>query len=218
MNSRINIILADDHRIFRDGLKSLLTEHEDLRIIGEASDGLELLALLIKLKPDLVIMDITMPSLSGIEVAARITDQYPDIRILMLSMHTHEEYVVNAIKAGARGYLSKDTSGEELLDAIRTICQGGEYFGKLVSETFIRNYIRRYRIEEEWIESKMLTNRELELLKLIAVGQSNKQIADRLCISTKTVDCHKSNILQKLKLKNTAELVLFAVKNKIIEI
>jgi DNA-binding NarL/FixJ family response regulator len=98
MTSRINIILADDHRIFRDGLKSLLTEHDDLRIIGEASDGLELMALLIKLKPDLVIMDITMPSLSGIEVATRITDQYPDIRILMLSMHTHEEYVVNAIK------------------------------------------------------------------------------------------------------------------------
>jgi DNA-binding NarL/FixJ family response regulator len=218
MIPRIKIILADDHRIFRDGLKSLLTDADFIDVIGEASGGQELLDLLTTLTPDIVIVDITMPGLSGIEVANRISCRYPDIRILVLSMHTHEEFVINAIKAGAKGYLSKDTSRDELLDAIRILYHGGECFGKLVSETFMKSYVRKVRSESVLLENKILTHRELELLKLVATGLSNQEIAERLFISPKTVDCHKGNIMQKLKLKNTAEMVLYAVKNKLIEV
>jgi DNA-binding NarL/FixJ family response regulator len=137
---------------------------------------------------------------------------------MVLSMHTGEEFVMNAIRAGVKGYLSKDTSREELLEAIRVIHEGGEWYSRLVSDQFLRSYIRKYKAETGLIENRSLTSRELELLKLFTTGLTNKEIADKLFISTKTVDCHKNNIMQKLKLKNTAEMVLYAVKNKIIEV
>lgn len=143
---------------------------------------------------------------------------YPDIRIMILSMHTSEEFVINAIKAGVNGYLSKDTSREELLEAISIIHEGGECYSKLVSESIMKSYVKKYKTEQNLVENKTLTQREIEILKLAAGGLSNKEIADKLFISNKTVDCHKNNIVQKLKLKNTAEMVLYAVKNKIIEI
>lgn len=214
----IKVILVDDHQIFRHGLMALLAESGWIEIIGEASGGCELLELLKTSDPDLIIMDITMPGLSGIDVSRQVSALYPDIRIMVLSMHTSEEFVLNAIKAGVKGYLSKDTSREELLDAIRVIHEGGESYSKLVSEHFLRSYIKKYKIEAEFLETRSLTQRELELLKLAASGFSNKEIAEKLFISIKTVDCHKNNIMQKLKLKNTAELVLYAVKNKIIEV
>jgi DNA-binding NarL/FixJ family response regulator len=214
----IKIILVDDHRIFRDGLKSLLSEVDFIEVIGEASGGEKLLGMLKSLKPDLVILDISMKGLSGIEVSAQINTLYPDIKLMILSMHTSEEFVINAIKAGVNGYLSKDTSREELLDAIKIIYEGGECYSKLVSENFLKSYVKKYKSEQSLLENKVLTQREIEILKLAAVGLTNKEIADKLFISTKTVDCHKNNIVQKLKLKNTAEMVLYAVKNKIIEI
>jgi DNA-binding NarL/FixJ family response regulator len=215
---KIRIVLIDDHRIFRDGLKSLLSETDFIDIIGEASGGTELLQLLKSLQPDLLIMDITMPGLSGIEVSSQISLLHPEIRIMILSMHTNEEFVINAIKAGVKGYLSKDTSREELLDAIKIIYEGGECYSKLISDNFLKSYIKKYKAETNILENKTLTQRELELLRLAATGLSNKEIADKLFISIKTVDCHKNNIMQKLKLKNTAELVLYAVKNKLIEV
>lgn len=218
MMPKIEIVLVDDHRIFRDGLKSLLTEIDYIKIIGEASAAAELLDLLLEIRPDLIIMDITMPGLSGIEVSRHIAGLYPDIRVMILSMHTNEEFVINAIKAGVKGYLSKDTSREELLDAIKIIYQGGECFSKQISETFLKSHIKKYRTELIYPENKTLTNRELEILKLASSGLSNKEMAEKLFISIKTVDSHKNNIMQKLKLKNTAEMVLFAIKNKIIEV
>ena len=144
--------------------------------------------------------------------------QYPEIRTMILSMHTSEEFVISAIQAGVKGYLSKDTSREELLDAIKIIYQGGECYSRLVSDNFLKSYARKYKSELIIHENKVLTNRELELLKLASAGLSNREIAEKLFISTKTVDCHKNNIMQKLQLRNTAEMVLFAVKNKIIEV
>jgi DNA-binding NarL/FixJ family response regulator len=214
----IKIVLVDDHRIFRDGLKSLLSEANFIEVIGEATDGNELYKLLKSLKPDLVIMDISMKGPSGIDVSAQIAASYPEIKVMILSMHTNEEFVINAIKAGVKGYLSKDTSGEELLDAIKIIYEGGEWYSKLVSDNFMKNYAKKFKAEQSLLENKTLTQREIEILKLAATGHTNKEIADKLFISTKTVDCHKNNIVQKLKLKNTAEMVLYAVKNKIIEI
>ena len=204
--------------IFRDGIKSLLSEMDYIDIIGEASGGLELLELLKTIVPDLIIVDITMPGLSGIEVSKQISCQYPQIRTMILSMHTSEEFVISAIQAGVKGYLSKDTSREELLDAIKIIYQGGECYSRLVSDNFLKSYARKYKSELIIHENKALTNRELELLKLASAGLSNKEIAEKLFISTKTVDCHKNNIMQKLQLRNTAEMVLYAIKNKIIEV
>jgi DNA-binding NarL/FixJ family response regulator len=147
-----------------------------------------------------------------------LTASSPDVRIIILSMHTDEEFVISAIQAGVKGYLSKDASKEELLEAIKIIHEGGECYSKMISDSFLKSYARKYKAEQSLVENKTLTQREMEILKLAAVGQSNKEIADRLFISHKTVDCHKNNIVQKLKLKNTAEMVLYAVKNKIIEV
>lgn len=215
---KIKIILVDDHRIFRDGLKSLLSEVDFIDVIGEASGGKELLEILKTLKPDLLIVDISMKDMSGIEVSKHIVAIYPEIKIMILSMHTNEEFVINAVKAGVNGYLSKDASKEELLEAIKIINQGGECYSKLVSDSFLKSYVKKYKTEHNLLENKTLTQRELEILKLASGGLSNKEIADKLFISIKTVDCHKNNIVQKLKLKNTAEMVLYAVKNKIIEV
>ncbi len=216
--NKIKIVLVDDHRLFLDGIKSLLSEVECIDIIGEASGGHEVLELLTTLKPDLVMMDISMKGLSGIEASKKITALYPEIKIIILSMHTNEEFVFNAIKAGAKGYLSKDTSKEDLLDAIQIIQAGGECYSTLISDNFMKSYIKKLKAGQNLTENKCLTQREIEILKLAVVGLSNKEIADKLFISTKTVDSHKNNIMQKLKLKNTAEMVLYAVKNKIIEV
>jgi DNA-binding NarL/FixJ family response regulator len=216
--TKINIILADDHRIFRDGIKSLLSDIDIINIIGEASSGIELLNMLKTHKPDVVIVDISMPGLSGIEASRQIADLYPEVKIMILSMHTNEEFVINSIKAGAKGYLPKDTSKEELLEAIKTLNEGGEYYSKLVSDNFLKSYIKKIKVENSLMEHEELTQREIEILKLAASGIGNKEIADQLFISMKTVDAHKNHIMQKLKLKNTAEMVLYAVKNKIIEV
>ncbi len=218
MKLNIKIILTDDHRIFRDGIKSLLSENEDIQIVGEASDGYELLEMLKVNTPDIVIMDISMPKISGIEVAKHISALYPEVGILILSMHTNEEFVISSIKAGAQGYLPKDTSKEELLKAVHVIYDGGEYYSKNVSDNFLKSYVRRFKAEQNLKENDDLTKREIEILQLAAGGMSNKEIADKLFISQKTVDAHKNHIMQKLKLKNTAELVIYAIKNKIIEL
>ena len=216
--TKIKTILTDDHRIFRDGIKSLLSDSDFIDIIGEASSGKELLEILKTIKPDVIIVDITMQGLSGIEVSKEISLLYPEIKIIILSMHTNEEFVINSIKAGVKGYLPKDTSKEELLNAIKVIYDGGEYYSKLVSDNFLKSYIKKIKVEQKLIDNEELTIREIEILKLAASGTSNKEIADKLYISTKTVDAHKNHIMQKLKLKNTAEMVLYAVKNKIIEV
>ena len=215
--NKIKIILADDHRIFREGIKYFL-ENEQMEVIAEASSGLELLELLQTKKPDIVIVDITMPGLSGIDVSKQITELYPEIKIMMLSMHTEEEFVINSVKAGAKAYLPKETSKEELLEAVKVLYNGGEYYSKLISDKFLKSFVKKVKVDQNLQENDALTTREIEILKLAASGISNKEIADMLSISIKTVDAHKNHIMQKLKLKNTAELVLFALRNNIIEL
>ncbi len=218
MTKKITLILADDHRIFRDGMKALLSDQTDIEILSEASDGQQLLDYLKHNTADLIIMDITMPGLSGIEVTKKISGLYPEIKVMILSMHTNEEFVFNAIQAGARAYLPKDTSKAELLEAIRLTASGNEYYSKSISENFMRNFIKKTRTENHLIVNEDLTLREIEILKLVASGITHKEIAEMLFISPKTVDAHKNHIMQKLKLKNTAELVLYAVSHKIIEV
>lgn len=215
----IKIMLADDHQIFRDGIKSLLSDEPDMEVIAEASNSGELLSMLKISKPDILILDITMPAISGIELTKIITAEYPEIKILILSMHKNNDFVVNAMINGAKGYLPKDTSRKELLDAICTIAQGEEYLGKLISASILRSYIRKTHTGFERTEKDdQLTMREIEIIKMAGQGMLNKEIAEKLFISVRTVDSHKNHIMNKLKLKSTAELIIYGIKNKIIDI
>ncbi|MEI6124091.1 MAG: response regulator transcription factor [Bacteroidota bacterium] len=216
---KITIILADDHQIFRDGIKSLLSDEENLEVIAQASHGEELLSLLKVHKPQVLVLDITMPKTSGIELAKIITEQYPEVNILILSMHKNEDFVVSAMINGAKGYLPKDTSRKELLEAINTIAQGEEYLGKLISSNILKSYIKKSRSGfERTDKEETLTQREKEIIAQVGAGLMNKEIADKLFISVRTVDSHKNHIMSKLKIKSTAELIIYGIKNKIIEI
>lgn len=215
---KIKLIIADDHKIFLDGIKSLLCEDDKFEIIATASSGEELLELLSSHSPDIVITDITMKGINGIEVTRIITELYPTIKVLILSMHSTEEFVLNAAKVGADGYLPKDSSIEELIEAIETINDGKQFYAKNVRDFFLSHYIKRFRVEQEIIEKSDLTNRELEILKLVATGMTNREIAEKLIISQRTVDAHKNHIMQKLKLKSSAELIIYSIKNKLVEV
>jgi len=217
---KIKIILVDDHQLVRDGIKALLTGIPDLEIIGEASGAGELFRELENLKPDLLIMDISLPEISGIEITKKICNEYTGINVLILSMYNNEEFIFNSLKAGARGYLPKNTSRDELLEAIYTINRGEEFFGESISKIMLKSYVKRATNEDQ-PENKthaVLTNREIEILKLYVEGLINKEISDKLDISIRTVETHKNHIMRKLGLKSTVELVKFAIRNKIAEI
>jgi len=209
---KINIVLVDDHQMFRDGVKSVLSDEENIEIVGEVGSGKDLYELLKNETPDLIITDISMPDISGIEVAKHISENYPDIKILMLSMHSNEEFITKALSVGANGYLPKDTSMSELLEAINSIYKGENYFNKSISDTILKSLMNKPKDKEE---NKSLTKREKEIINLVVEGLSNKEIAEKLCISIRTVDSHKNNIMQKLGLKSSVELVKYAIKNNL---
>jgi DNA-binding NarL/FixJ family response regulator len=215
---KIKIILVDDHKIFLDGLIALLNNVNNIEIVGTVTSGEQLIELINLISCDVIITDITMNGMSGIELTKLLSKNYPQLKVLILSMHSNEEFVLNAVKSGAAGYLPKDVSFEELVEAINKIANGDQYFYKDISENFFINYINRFKNEQKLLEDEELTQREIEVLKLLAIGLSNKEIADKLFISIKTVDTHRSHIMQKLHLKNSAEIVLFAIRNKLIEL
>jgi len=214
---KIKIILTDDHQLFRDGIKSLLQTTQHIEIVGEASKGKKLLELLKQSTPDILILDITLPDISGIEITRQVSHDYPHLKVLILSMHNEDEFVINALKAGAKGYLPKDISKHELLEAIKTIYEGKEYFSKTISETFFKKFVQRTRIGLQG-ENPILTPRETEVVKLVAEGLKNQQIADKLFISVRTVDAHKNNIMKKLNLKSNIDIVKFAIKYELIKL
>lgn len=214
---QIKIILTDDHQLFRDGIKSLLNDTKNISVIDEAGDEIELFKKIEKNLPDIIILDISLPGASGIDITKKITKQYPSIKILILSMHIEDEFVVNALEAGAKGYLPKDINKAELLEAIYTINKGEEYYSRNVSNIFLKKYIHRNNSGLEG-ENPILTNREIEIVKLVSEGLKNQQIAERLFISIRTVDAHKNNIMKKLKLNSTIEIVKFAIKNDLIKL
>lgn len=206
------IILADDHLMFRQGLKKILEEGSDLEIIGEANCGLDLLKLLQKLVPDLVILDISMPTLRGIEAVREIKYLRPNVKILILTMHKEREYLYQSVSVGADGYLLKEDADTELFSAIKTIQQGRIYISPTMADESKEDWARIARGEEAVPFGDPLTTRERQVLKLIAEGKSSKDIAALLFISVRTVERHRANIMGKLNLKKTADLVKYAIQ------
>ncbi|MCJ7593803.1 MAG: response regulator transcription factor [Desulfobacterales bacterium] len=204
------VVLADDHLLFRQGMKRLIEEIPDVEVIGEASDGMELLNLLRKVSPDLVILDISMPNLRGIEAAREIRMLYPRIKILVLTMHKSKEYLYHSISAGAQGYLLKEDSDVELLSAIETIRNGEVYITRSLAGELAEDLSQIYTGKVQILRDP-LTTREREILKLIAEGKTNNLIASFLFISVRTVEHHRAKIIEKLKLKKTADLVRYAI-------
>jgi len=210
---RIKIILLDDHQMFRDGVRSVISDEPDIEVVADIGCANELYDLLETVSVDLVITDITMPEISGIEVTEYLTKNYPGIKILILSMHSGEEFIIKALNAGASGYLPKETGIDELLEAIHQIFNGNHYFNKEISDTIVSSVLNKRETATRGIsKADELTKREKEILKLVVEGLTNKEIADRLFISIRTVDSHKNNMMNKLELKSTVELVKFAIK------
>ncbi len=208
------IIVADDHALFRQGLRRILEEIEGTVVLGEAKDGLELLKLLQASVPDLVILDISMPNLRGLEAIREIKSKDPGIKVLMLTMHKDKEYLYQALARGADGYLLKEGADAELYSAIERIKQGKIYVSPFLSNAFAEELANRgLKDLKAPAKGDALTAREREILKLIAEGKSNKEIGDLLFISARTVERHRANLMGKLDLKNTAELVKYAIEN-----
>lgn len=213
---RIQIFIADDHKLMRSGLRLLIEQQPDLSVVGEASDGREAVALAKSLLPDVVVMDISMPNLNGIEAAYQITHHRAETGVIMLSMHPDESYVLRALKAGAKGYLLKDSAESDLILAIRAIAGGKSFFSPAVSRVLLDDYVRKLKRSGAEDAYDLLTAREREVLQLVAEGKSNKDVANVLNLSVYTVETHRSNIMQKLRLKGVPELTLYAVRKGLI--
>jgi two-component system, NarL family, response regulator NreC len=213
---KIRILLADDHKLMRSGLRVLLEQQSDMAVVGEASDGREAVALAGSLKPDVVVMDIGMPNLNGIEAAHQMTQSFPEIAVVMLSMHSDESYVLRALKAGAKGYLLKDSAESDLIRAVKAVAESKSFFSPAVSKVLLDDYVRKLKRSGAEDAYDLLTPREREVLQLVAEGKSNKDIANMLNLSVYTVETHRSNIMEKLNLHGIPELILYAVRKGII--
>ena len=212
----IRILLADDHNIMRDGLRLLLERQPGFEIVGEASDGRQALSLAQEFRPDIAIIDIAMPGLNGIEATRRITEACPQTGVIILSMHFDESYVIRSLKAGARGYLLKDSARADLISAIRAVTQAKTYFSPKISQILQEDYMQELEQKHQDDSYDLLTDREREVLQLIAEGLANKEIANKLNLSVYTVDTHRSHILRKLNLHSVPEVILYAVRKNII--
>ncbi|MGD9579666.1 MAG: response regulator [Syntrophorhabdus sp.] len=211
MNS-YRLVLADDHIILRDGIKHMVHEKPDLEVVGEASNGLELLRLLNRKEADMILLDISMPGMRGLEAAQKIRGSHPEIKILILTMHKKRSYIRNALAAGVDGYLLKEAAtGDELFEAITSVRKGGRYISKSLSGELTSEMITFYQGGREH-SKEVLTTREKEVLKLVAEGRESKEIADLLCISIYTVNNHRANIIRKLGMRKTADLVKYAIQ------
>lgn len=209
------IALVDDHKLFREGLKILLSNLKEVEKVLEAEDGKGFLELIEKEMPDLVLMDIEMPNLDGIDATQEAMEKYPDLKIIALSMYGDDAYYYRMIDAGAKGFLLKNSDFDQVKEAIETVLEGSNYF----SEELLYSLIKGFKSnQKQWSTGEELSDREIEILYLICKGMSNQEIADNLHISKRTVDNHRANILFKTNTKNTASLVVYAIKNKIVEI
>jgi len=213
---KLRILLADDHIVMRSGLRALLERQPNLEVVGESENGRETVELAASLGPDVVVMDVGMPILNGIEATKTIVTQRPATAVVILSMHADESYVMRALKAGARGYLLKDSAASDLISAIHAVSQNKSFFSPKVSRILAEDYVRVLKQKGAVDSYDLLTNREREILQLVAEGKANKEVATALNISPYTVETHRRHILEKLNLHNPAELILYAVRKGII--
>jgi len=208
--------VADDHTILRQGIKALLENQEEIEVVGEARDGREVIKISEELSPDVILMDIAMPGLNGLEATRRIKKKFPRVKVLVLTMYTHEEYIFQILNAGANGYLVKETAFHDLISAIKAVYRGEAFMSPSISKKVINNYIQVSQGKEEVHD--VLTTREREILQLIAEGNSNKEIAKTLFVSPKTVETHRTHIMDKLNIHNSTGLIKYAIRKGIIDL
>ena len=216
MGNKLSIVLADDHTILREGLRALLTADADFEVVAEARDGREAVRCVERLGPDLLLMDLSMPRMSGMDAIREIKKRYPETKIIALTVHKTEEYLLTTLKAGADGYVLKDATHDELIMAIKNVIGGKSYLSPGVSEKVIEGYLKGHVSARSLGSWESLSQREREVLKLIAEGFKNKEIAEDLCISLKTVEKHRANLMKKLDLHNAAALTVYAVEKGLV--
>ena len=212
----IRIVLADDHTVMRAGLRLLLEREPDFVVVGEADNGRAAVSLAEKEAPNVIVMDIGMPELNGIEAAHQIVSRHPRTNVIVLSMHSDESYVMRALKAGARAYLLKDSAQADLIRAVRAVTEGQSFFSPAISKLLLEDYVRQLKEKGEEDSYDLLTTREREILQLVAEGKSNKDIAAALHLSLYTVETHRAHILQKLGLHSVPDLILYAVRKGVV--
>jgi len=215
MSRNIRVLIADDHTLIRDGIKAILEDHADIIVVGEAEDGHEAVRLAHQLLPNVVLMDIAMPILNGLEATRQIIREHPEINVLVLTMYDHEEYFRQMIEVGASGYILKKAAASDLVSAIRAVNAGEAVLSPSITRLVLDNYLRRDN-NASTTENNILTPRELEVLQLIAEGKTSREIADILNLSIKTVQSHRSSIMQKLDLHDRGDLIKYAIQKKII--
>jgi two-component system, NarL family, response regulator NreC len=214
MNFRV--LIADDHGIVRQGLRALLEKSPDVSVVGEASDGRDAVRLAAELRPNIVVMDIAMPMLNGVDATSQILSRDPEIKVIILSMHSDESYILRALSAGAKGYLLKDSAEGDILPAVQTVAKGRPYFSPVIASTLLDEYLQTMKKNKVRDSYDLLSEREKEVLQLLAEGKSNKEVASVLNLSPYTIESHRTSLMQKLNLHNTAEIVLYAVRKNII--
>ncbi len=212
----IRVLIADDHDVVRAGLRFLLERQKDLEIVGEAANGRQMLELARQLNPSVIVTDIAMPQLNGIDAAAQVLHNDPGVKIIVLSMYADEEFIVRALTAGVKGYLLKDAVQADLVRAVRVVAEGRSFFSPAIAQTLAEDYVRQLQSKGVQDSYELLTEREREILQLLAEGKSNKEVAAVLNVSPYTVETHRMHLMQKLNLHNTAEIVLYAVRKKIV--
>lgn len=214
---RIRVVLVDDHTLLRDGIRAMLALSKEIEVVGEAGDGQAGIDLVAQIQPDVVLMDIAMPVLDGLEATRRIKDRFKKVKVLILTQHENREYVFPILKAGADGYVLKKAAGTELVSAIKAVHDGGTFLYPSVAKAVVEDYLRPDGTINDRRHSK-LTDREIEILKLVAEGKSNQEIADMLCLSVKTVTGHRTNIMEKLDIHSRTELVKYAIRTGLIQV
>ncbi|MEA4921062.1 MAG: response regulator transcription factor [Clostridiaceae bacterium] len=212
---KIQVFLADDHKILRESLVILLSQKDNIQVIGEAGDGQEAYRKIAELKPDVAVLDISIPRLNGLDLAARLRSEMPEVRTVILTMHKTEEYVAKALCSGVQGYVLKDNALEELIECIEKVYNGKMFLSQDVTGFVVDGFISSFR--DGGIQTEAISTREREILQLLAEGKTNRDISEELNLSIKTVETHRANIMRKLGLRNLADLVLYAVRNHIIQ-
>ena len=213
----INVVIADDHTIVRDGLRALLEANPEIKVVGDAANGRQVLKLVNELKPDVVIMDISMPELNGIDASRQILDTHPDVRVIILSMLGTADHVFHALQAGVRGYLLKESAGREVMEAVQAVYAGGMYFSRPITHTMVADYMQA-RVDTQSASLESLSMRENEILCLVVEGKTSAEIGRSLNLSPKTIESYRSRMMQKLGISDLTELIKFAIKHGLISL